>query len=228
MYKMPKPVKQTTKSEVETTSPATIVPVIVEPVVKEKKAKKTKPVVEESVSAVVKVEEPVVVSTETPALVVPAVEDHVDSAVAEKSDEFLSKLQQLGGLLASLKVEYKALEKQWSRELKLAQKQSSKRKRKAGNRAPSGFVKPAPISNELAKFLGKPEGSELARTEVTREINNYIKAHDLQDKGNGRQINADTKLAALLKLEKSNVLTYFNLQRYMSCHFVKAPVKVVA
>jgi hypothetical protein len=228
MYKMPKPVKQTTKSEVETTSPATIVPVIVEPVVKEKKAKKTKPVVEESVSAVVKVEEPVVVSTETPALVVPAVEDHVDSAVAEKSDEFLSKLQQLGGLLASLKVEYKALEKQWSRELKLAQKQSSKRKRKAGNRAPSGFVKPAPISNELAKFLGKPEGSELARTEVTREINNYIKAHDLQDKGNGRQINADTKLAALLKLEKSNVLTYFNLQRYMSCHFVKAPAKVVA
>jgi len=228
---MPKIVKQTTKSEVDTTSPATVVPVIVEPVVvKEKKAKKTKPVVEESVSEVVKVEEPVseVVKVEEPTSVVPVVEDHVDSAVAEKSSEFLSKLQQLGGLLASLKVEYKTLEKQWSRELKLAQKQSSKRKRKAGNRAPSGFVKPAPISNELAKFLGKPEGSELARTEVTREINIYIRAHNLQDKENGRRINADAKLAALLKLEKSDELTYFNLQRYMSCHFVKAPAKVVA
>jgi upstream activation factor subunit UAF30 len=154
----------------------------------------------------------------------------VEAQVAEQSIEFLAKLQQLGVLISSLKNEYRTLEKKWSRELKTAQKQSSKRKRKAGNRAPSGFVKPTRISDELAKFLEKPAGSEMARTEVTREINTYIRAHNLQDKENGRKINPDTKLAALLKLKKTDELTYFNLQKYMSPHFAKASkdVAVVA
>jgi upstream activation factor subunit UAF30 len=151
---------------------------------------------------------------------VPEVEG--EAPIAEQSVEFLAKLQQLGVLLSSLKVEYRTLEKKWIRELKTAQKQSSKRKRKAGNRAPSGFVKPTRISDELAKFLEKPTGTEMARTEVTRDINKYIRTHNLQDKENGRKINPDTKLATLLKLKKTDELTYFNLQRYMSPHFAKA------
>ena len=146
----------------------------------------------------------------------------VEAHITEQSVEFLSKLQQLGVLISSLKAEYRTLEKKWSRELKTAQKQSSKRKRKAGNRAPSGFVKPTRISDELAKFLEKPSGSEMARTEVTRDINKYIRTHNLQDKENGRKINPDSKLATLLKLKKTDELTYFNLQRYMSPHFAKA------
>jgi upstream activation factor subunit UAF30 len=82
-------------------------------------------------------------------------------------------------------------------------------------------VKPTRISDELASFLGKEKGTEMARTSVTRDINAYIRSNNLQDKENGRQINPDTKLATLLKLEKSDVLTYFNLQRYMSPHFAK-------
>jgi chromatin remodeling complex protein RSC6 len=144
------------------------------------------------------------------------------NVLAEKSVEFLAKLQQIGSLIASLKTEYRTLEKQWSRELKTAQKQSSKRKRKSGNRAPSGFVKPTRISDELAKFLDKPAGTEMARTDVTREINVYIRNHNLQDKTNGRKINPDSKLSALLKLKKTDELTYFNLQKFMSHHFAKA------
>jgi upstream activation factor subunit UAF30 len=142
--------------------------------------------------------------------------------VAEKSIEFLAKLQQLGALLSTLKSEYRALEKQWTRELKSAQKQSSKRKRKAGNRAPSGFVKPTRISDELASFLEKPAGTEMARTEVTREINVYIRNHNLQDKANGRKINPDKPLTQLLKVSDNVELTYFNLQKYMGPHFPKA------
>jgi upstream activation factor subunit UAF30 len=145
-----------------------------------------------------------------------------ETPVAEQSIEFLAKLQQLGVLISSLKAEYRTLEKKWTRELKTAQKQSSKRKRKAGNRAPSGFVKPTRISDELAKFLGKDPNTEMARTEVTRDINKYIRNHNLQDKENGRKINPDTKLASLLKLKKTDELTYFNLQRYMSPHFAKS------
>ena len=146
----------------------------------------------------------------------------VDSSLMEQSGEFLVKLQQLGALINALKTEYRTLEKKWTRDLKVAQKQSSKRKRKAGARAPSGFVKPTRISDELATFLAKPAGTEMARTEVTRDINKYIREHNLQDKANGRQINPDSKLASLLKVAKTDELTYFNLQRYMSPHFAKA------
>jgi upstream activation factor subunit UAF30 len=145
-----------------------------------------------------------------------------DVALIEQSTEFVAKLQQLGAMIASLKTEYKTLEKKWTRELKTAQKQSNKRKKRAGSRAPSGFVKPTRISDELAKFLEKPSGSEMARTEVTRDINKYIRTNKLQDETNGRKINPDSKLATLLKLKKTDELTYFNLQRYMSPHFAKA------
>ncbi len=163
--------------------------------------------------------------TPAPAPVVEATTDApegIDNSLTEQSGAFLVKLQQLGALIGSLKTEYRALEKKWTRDLKAAIKLSSKRKRKAGTRSPSGFVKPTRISDELAKFLSKPTGTEMARTEVTREINSYIRNHKLQDKDNGRQINPDNKLATLLKVTKDDVLTYFNLQRFMSPHFAKA------
>jgi chromatin remodeling complex protein RSC6 len=142
--------------------------------------------------------------------------------VATQTMEFVTKLNQLSAMIASLKTEYRVLEKRWTRELKTAQKVNSKRKRKSGNRAPSGFVKPTRISDELAKFLDKPSGTEMARTDVTREINKYIRTHELQDKSNGRKINPDVKLQGLLKLGSGEELTYFNLQRYMSPHFAKS------
>ena len=165
-----------------------------------------------------KASEPVAVAAEPTAVVA----EDAEAPLADQSVEFLAKLQQLGALISALKTEYRSLEKKWTRELKASQKQSIKRKRKSGNRAPSGFVKPTLISDELAKFLDKPTGSEMARTEVTRDINKYIRTNNLQDKENGRKINPDKKLAALLKLKATDELTYFNLQRFMSPHFAKA------
>lgn len=138
--------------------------------------------------------------------------------------EYSTKLQQSHNTWSQLRSEFKVLERQTFRELKNAEK-VIKKKRKAGNRAPSGFVKPTLISSELAEFLGKPVGTEMARTEVTREINKYIQANSLQNKENGRHINPDKKLQSLLKLKKGEELTYFNLQRYMSPHFAKAASK---
>ena len=89
------------------------------------------------------------------------------------------------------------------------------------DRRPSGFVTPTKISDELAKFLGKPVGTEMARTEVSRHINTYIRAHNLQDPKNGRTINPDAKLRALLTIGENDELTYFNLQKYMKHHFLR-------
>ena len=175
-----------------------------------------------------KTEEPKVEATPAPAPPedVPVQEVSADdSALVQQTSDFMTKLQAVAQQFSALRTEFRTLEKQWTRSLKTAQKQNNKRKRKTGNRSPSGFVKPTLISSELAQFLGKEAGTEMARTEVTREINKYIRSNDLQDKENGRKINPDAKLTKLLKLKKSDELTYFNLQRFMSPHFAKAGAK---
>jgi len=150
------------------------------------------------------------------------------SPVAKKLNEFGAKLQQIGSIFSSMKGDFKTLEKLVTREMKAAQKASTKRAKRAGNRQPSGFVKPTRISDELAKFLGKSVGTEMARTEVSKEINEYIRTHKLQNKDNGRIIEADAKLSTLLKLKKDDELSYFNLQRYMKSHFIKADAVATA
>tara|TARA_B100000927_G_C16471292_1_gene471642 strand:+ start:1543 stop:2121 length:579 start_codon:yes stop_codon:yes gene_type:complete len=139
-------------------------------------------------------------------------------------DSFSELLAQLATLRSQLTVvtgNVRTLQKRADKQMKQAQKNAKRRKNKNTNRQPSGFVKPTKISPELAAFLGKAKGTEMARTEVTREINGYIRQHKLQDPSNGRRILADTKLTKLLKLKKSDELTYFNLQKYMSPHFAK-------
>jgi len=150
----------------------------------------------------------------------------IDTSFTDSFTEFMAKLQSLVSHMNALKTDFRLLEKKSVREHKAAQKINAKRKRKNGNRSPSGFVKPTLISDELANFLKKPIGTEMARTEVTREINGYIRANSLQDKQNGRKINPDSSLATLLKIGADEELTYFNLQRYMSPHFAKAGSKL--
>lgn len=233
--KSSKSVEQVVSSQPEVTSIKLEVVNEPEPLVlTEKSTKPKKPRAPKSVEVAPVKQEPVVeqqpepvVVKETVLLEEPVSDPEVDTPVAEQSVEFLAKLQQLGVLVSSIKADWRIIEKKWVRELKVALKQSSKRKRKSVNRAPSGFVKPTRISDELASFLEKPSGSEMARTEVTRDINKYIRTNNLQDKENGRKIIPDSKLATLLKLNESDELTYFNLQRYMSPHFAKATKEAV-
>jgi len=160
--------------------------------------------------------------------VVPEVENVVvtsdcaeHNTITSGFSDFITKFQSMLASFNSLKTELRTLEKMTVKQLKVAEKLNN-RKRRKGNRAPSGFVKPSLISDELAKFLDKPCGTEMARTDVTREINKYIRANNLQDKSNGRKINPDKPLTELLKVSDSVELTYFNLQKYMGPHFPKA------
>jgi len=232
--KVPK-ITKSTKSKAKTTEPevtlsetpvvetapvnlelSSEVPVVVEE--KTKKARATKKTKELLVASDLVVStdsvESNVVSTENV-----VVEQENDEIVA-LSTEFSNKLNQVFSALSVLRSDYKNLERKYMKELKASQKLNFRKKRKA-NRAPSGFVKPTKISTELSTFLGKPIGFEMARTEVTREINKYIRANNLQDSVNGRKINPNPELAKLLKISPTDELTYFNLQRFMSPHFQK-------
>ena len=150
------------------------------------------------------------------------------TSTATKIQEFGAKLQQMSSLFSSMKSDYKALERTFARELKVAQKSSRKKRTPNANRAPSGFVKPTLISSQLAEFLGKSAGIEMARTEVSREINAYIRDKGLQDKENGRKIHPDANLSKLLAIGETDELTYFNIQRFMKHHFIKADAAVAA
>lgn len=211
---------------------------VVEPVVAVAEPKKTKA----KVAPAAVVDAPVVAKKETkprakkeaaPVVVAPVVdaenvvvaESSVDTSIADGFTEFIVKFGGMVSQFGALKTELKQLERKVAKQLKVVEKIQNKKKRK-GTRAPSGFVKPSPISDELATFLGKAPGTEMARTDVTREINKYIRGNELQDKENGRIIKADAALKALLKLDDADpsvVLTYFNLQKYMSPHFPKQP-----
>jgi chromatin remodeling complex protein RSC6 len=227
------------KKPEQTSTPVEPVPVEVMPVVvtpePTKKSKSPKPVTD-SVDVVktepkprttksTKSKVPEIVQTDAPVVVsemenVVVASDAGEYSITTGFSEFISKFQTMLASFNALKTELRSLEKITVKQLKVAEKLSSKKRRK-GNRAPSGFVKPSLISDELAKFLDKPCGTEMARTDVTREINKYIRANNLQDKSNGRKINPDKQLTQLLKIEDTVDLTYFNLQKYMGPHFPK-------
>jgi chromatin remodeling complex protein RSC6 len=178
---------------------------------------KSVPKVTEPVAPAPVVSAPVVAA---PAVVEPVVEE----SVSDLSTEFSSAMTKLTGLrqqLSAVMLDIRNVQKRADRELKAALKSSNKRKNKNATRAPSGFVKPTLISDQLADFLSKPHGSLLARTDVTREINAYIRANKLQDATNGRKIIPDAKLKKLLAVKAEDELTYFNLQKFMSQHFKK-------
>ena len=84
-----------------------------------------------------------------------------------------------------------------------------------------GHEIPTKISTALLKFLGKSVGTKMARTEVTREINNYIRAHNLQDPNNEDIIFCDQRFRKLFgsrcKIEKRH------FQNYLSPHFAPLP-----
>jgi chromatin remodeling complex protein RSC6 len=103
-------------------------------------------------------------------------------------------------------------------------RKSLRRKRRTGtSNANSGFLKPKLVTQELCAFLERPAGTQMSRTEVTRSICDYIKRNDLQDKKNRRIIVPDQRLSGLLKLDKGQTLTYFDLQSKMNHLFAEEP-----
>ena len=204
------------KKKTETPAPAT------ETKTAAKKAKVVKKTVAKKETAPEPTPAPVAAPTPAPVAAAGAGEETTEeNTLLEMSSVYFATLQNLAQMINKAKADYRVLEKKWLREIKQSQK-VAKKKRKSGNRAPSGFVKPTRISDELAAFLGVEAGVEMARTDVTKEITAYIRKNNLQDKDNGRKIIPDAKLKNLLGDLGDDVLTYFNLQKYMSPHFAKS------
>jgi upstream activation factor subunit UAF30 len=77
------------------------------------------------------------------------------------------------------------------------------------NAAFMAALKPSP---ELAAVIGD---TPMPRTEITKKLWEYIKAHNLQDPANRQRINADDKLKAVFGQPQ---VTMFEMTRLVSKH----------
>jgi upstream activation factor subunit UAF30 len=95
----------------------------------------------------------------------------------------------------------------------------SKAKARASN---NGFNRQQKVDDELRQFLGLEPEQLISRSEVTKKINEYISSKGLKHPENGRQIVLDEALRNLLKPPADVVVTFLNLQKYLSPHYIKA------
>lgn len=161
--------------------------------------------------------------------VVAAPVDTTEAPVVSVQDDVKSMLTQANTVretVGALVAELKRLEKRVAR----LQKEADKRRRRSKKpvegeevkpRKPSIFEIPTPLSNELCSFLARPNGSLESRSNVTKAVTAYVKTHNLKDK---HTIKPDAKLKSLLSVKDDEVLTYFNLQKYLNRHYLKATV----
>lgn len=133
-----------------------------------------------------------------------------------------SKVGALAVLLKEVQAELKVAQKEYEKLKKASEK--AERKRANARTSPSGFAKPTKISDELCGFLAVTKGTEMSRTDVTRHINKYVKEHGLFKKDNKRVILPNATLKKLLGCKDTDEVTYFNLQKWMKHHFVRAVV----
>ena len=135
-------------------------------------------------------------------------------------EQLVNQLGLMRNQITNMQQSIKCLEKGVKKQMKGLKKEAIKTKAK-GNRAPSGFAKPSKVTKELCEFMNKTEGTEIARTEVTRALVAYIKENKLENTTNSKIIAPDEKLKMLLGIEDGEELNYFNIQKYMNKHFVK-------
>jgi chromatin remodeling complex protein RSC6 len=139
--------------------------------------------------------------------------------LVEQFDTIYNSLSLFKMQISTLQQQVRTIEKNVKKELK----QVKSKQIITTKRAPSGFAKPTKVSKELCSFMDKPDGSEIARTEVTKTLINYIKINNLLEEGktSKKRIVPDEKLKQLLGLniDENEELTYFNIQKYMNKHF---------
>jgi upstream activation factor subunit UAF30 len=128
-------------------------------------------------------------------------------------------LENIQSELVALRAEVKTLTK-LVRKVKNTQEDPTGEKAKA-RAANNGFNRKQEVTPKLREFMGLAEGELVSRSEVTKFINKYITEKGLKHPDNGRQLVLDDKLKELLQPPADVTVTYLNLQKYLSPHYVK-------
>ncbi len=232
----PATVKKVVKAPSKKTEVAAPAPVATpEPVKQEAASEKKAPKVKKA-SPVAKVETPAVqtqtaapvqVNTDAPAPVeVTGVQALFDAAIAQVEEMVESQRTMVSNLRKGWKLyqkESKESARSQERQKRLAKKDPNRKKRE-----PTGFALASQITPALCQFLDLPAGTKLPRTQVTKKVTDYIRTQNLQNPEKKRSFVPDSKLGAILgplhTVDIDRGYDYFNLQRYLTPHFIKSTV----
>ena len=98
-------------------------------------------------------------------------------------DSIIDNLSQFKNQISLIQQQIRAIEKKIQKQVNILQNDATKRANKVP-RKPSGFAKPTKVTKELCEFMNKEEGTEIARTDVTKALVMYIKQNKLENKQN--------------------------------------------
>ena len=216
---MPRTNTKTTK-----TKAAAATPVVAEPEptpvpapAKKKTTKKEEPAPVASAS---------VVDTPTPAMV-----EEVTVNYASMNASLVVSLQRVINETKDAIKSVRTMKTMHEKEIK--ENKNSKKKEKRTRTSQAGFAVATKITPQLAAYIGVDSVDSLSRTDAVKKIHERIVEKNLQDPEDRRIIRYenDKELKTLLGLpeafkvnnkgEKDTKLSYFNLQRYISHHFIK-------
>ncbi len=136
----------------------------------------------------------------------------------------MATIETLSNDIASLRNEVKNLAK-LVRKVRSHQEDPTGEKQKARTKN-NGFNRKMEVTDTLKEFLGLDASGTVSRSDVTRRINKYIKENDLKHPDNGRVIVMDEKLTKLLSPPEGEQITFLNMQRYISPHYLKVADEV--
>ena len=137
--------------------------------------------------------------------------DLMFDTITDKICDFKKELTQLQNEVRKMK------KKTTSKVSKLEKQLKGKRKKR---QVKSGFAAPTNVTPELCEFMGRPQGSKIARTEVNQYITKYVKDNSLQDNTDKSKILPDAKMKLLLKLGEAEELDFFTIQKKINHLFV--------
>lgn len=148
--------------------------------------------------------------------------DHIKTVLQDLNDHSAH----IKNIIMSVRNILKDSERQNKEIEKLRNKRSRNKAERSVNSLPSGITKPVAITVELATFLGVPPGTLVPRNEVTKGVSSYVKKFELYDTENKQRFDLsntskpETVVLKTLLGNPTEVVTYFNLQRYLKHHYI--------
>ena len=145
----------------------------------------------------------------------------IDDDLFVEFGTLISQLNTIKNQVSNIQQTIRELERRVRKQVKGLKKEAEMKQKAKQERKPSGFAKPSKVTNELCQFMNKSDGTEIARTDVTKALVSYIKENKLENSTNSKIIAPDEKLKNLLGVADGDELNYFNIQKYMNKHFIK-------
>ena len=78
---------------------------------------------------------------------------------------------------------------------------------------------PMNVSADLLKYLGKPAGTQMTKSESMKLVSTSVREGGLQNAENKRQFTPNKKLAKVLNMSPIKTITFVELNKYLAHHF---------